>query len=87
MVASGPRHNHASTRHHALSGRRARKGVFITTSSFTREALEFGRQIAENVVLIDGKRLAELMIEHAVAVTHYRVVRIPRIDNDYFDGE
>lgn len=71
----------------ALSGRRARKGVFITTSNFTREAREFGRQIAESVVLIDGQRLAALMIEHAVGVTHYRVFRLPRVDGDYFDAE
>jgi restriction system protein len=71
----------------ALSGRRARKGVFITTSTFTREARDFGRQIAESVVLIDGARLADLMIEHGVAVTHYRVLRLPRVDGDYFDAE
>jgi restriction system protein len=71
----------------ALSGRRARKGVFITTSGFTREAREFGQQIAESVVLIDGARLASLMIEHGVGVTHYRVLRLPRVDGDYFDAE
>jgi len=71
----------------ALSGRRARKGVFITTSSFTREAREFGRQIAESVVLIDGQRVATLMIENGVGVTHYRVLRLPRVDGDYFDAE
>ena len=71
----------------ALSGRRARKGVFIITSSFTREAREFGSQIAETVVLIDGQRLASLMIERGVGVTHYRVLRLPRVDGDYFDTE
>jgi len=71
----------------ALSGRRARKGVFITTSTFTREARDFGRQITESVVLIDGARLADLMIEHGVGVTHYRVLRLPRVDGDYFDAE
>ena len=50
-----------------LAGQRARKGVFITTSSFTREASEYGKQIAESVVLIDGVRLTRLMIEHGVA--------------------
>lgn len=70
----------------ALSGRRARKGVFITTSSFTREAREFGQQITETVVLIDGQRLASLMIERGVGVTHYRVLRLPRVDGDYFDA-
>ena len=71
----------------ALTGRRAKKGVVITTSSFTREALEFGRQVADNVVLIDGTRLATLMIECGVGVTHYRVIRLPRVDGDYFETE
>lgn len=69
----------------ALAGRRARKGVFITTSTFTREAREYGDQISESVVLIDGAMLTRLMIENGVAVTHYRVVRLPRVDQDYFD--
>ncbi len=69
----------------ALAGRRARKGVFITTSSFTREAKEYGDQMGENVVLIDGAKLTRLMIENGVAVTHYRTVRLPRVDPDYFD--
>jgi restriction system protein len=71
----------------ALAGRRAKKGVFITTSSFTREAREFGERVADGIVLIDGQRLASLMIEHAIGVTHYRIVRIPRVDGDYFDVE
>ncbi|MDP2606991.1 MAG: restriction endonuclease [Deltaproteobacteria bacterium] len=71
----------------ALAGRRARKGVFITTSGFTREAREFGSQMADTIVLIDGPRLTSLMIDNGVGVTHYRVLRLPRVDDDYFDGE
>jgi len=71
----------------ALAGRRARKGVFITTSSFTREARDFATQVADSIVLIDGSRLTALMIEHGVGVTHYRVLRVPRVDGDYFDGD
>ncbi len=71
----------------ALAGRRARKGVFITTSTFTREAREFASQVADSIVLIDGARLTSLMIEHGVAVSHYRVVRLPRVDEDYFDAD
>lgn len=71
----------------ALAGRRARKGVFITTSSFTREAREFASQVADRIVLVDGARLASLMIEHGVGVSHYRVVRSPRVDDDYFDAD
>lgn len=69
----------------ALAGRRAKKGVFITTSSFTREAVDYGTQVSENVVLIDGARLTSLMIEYGVGVTHHRVIRLPRVDGDYFE--
>ena len=69
----------------ALAARRAKKGVFITTSTFTREARDFEGHVAEAVVLIDGARLTNLMIEHGVGVTHYRTVRLPRIDGDYFE--
>jgi restriction system protein len=71
----------------ALAGRRARKGVFITTSSFTREAREFASQVAETIVLIDGARLTSLMIERGVGVAHYRVLPLPRVDGDYFDSD
>ena len=67
----------------ALGGRRAKKGVFITTSEFTRDARDFGEQIGDSVVLIEGARLTALMIEHCVGVTH-KTVRLPRIDGDYF---
>lgn len=71
----------------ALAGRRARKGVFITTSSFTREAREFASQVAESIILIDGARLTSLMIEHGVGVSHYRVLRLPKVDDDCFDAD
>ena len=67
----------------ALAGRRANKGVFITTSSFTPQAVEFAGSV-ERVVLVDGARLADLMIEHEVGVTS-RAVRVPKIDSDYFE--
>jgi restriction system protein len=69
----------------ALAGRRAKKGVFITTSSFTGEALDYGTQVSESVVLIDGARLTSLMIEYGVGVTHHRVIRLPQVDGDYFE--
>lgn len=69
----------------ALAGQKARKGVFITTSSFTAQALEFARSV-EGIVLVDGPRLAGLMIDHEVGVTA-RTVKIPKIDGDYFDEE
>ncbi len=67
----------------ALEGRRANKGVFITTSGFTPGALDFAR-LVEKIVLIDGARLANLMMEYGVGVSH-RIVKIPKIDSDYFD--
>jgi restriction system protein len=67
----------------ALAGQRANKGVFITTSSYTAQAFEFARSI-ERVVLIDGVRLAGLMIDHEVGVT-LRSVKVPKLDSDYFE--
>lgn len=71
----------------ALAGRRARKGVFITTSTFTREAREFANQVSERIVLIDGSRLSQLMIDHGVGVSYYRVLQLPKVDEDYFDAD
>lgn len=67
----------------ALAGQRANKGVFITTSTFTAQAHEFARSV-ERVVLVDGTRMAELMIDHEVGVT-MRPLRVPKLDSDYFD--
>ena len=69
----------------ALAGQKAKKGVFITTSGYTAQALEFAKSV-EGMVLIDGVRLAELMIDHEVGVTA-RVVKIPKLDSDYFEEE
>lgn len=69
----------------ALAGQRASKGVFLTTSAFTSQAIEFARSV-ERVVLVDGARLADLMIDHEVGVT-LRPVRVPRLDGDYFEEE
>jgi restriction system protein len=69
--------------HGALAGRRANKGVFLTTSTFSKEAHEFAVQV-EKIVLVDGARLAALMIEHGVGVSH-QALKIPKLDSDYFD--
>jgi restriction system protein len=69
----------------ALAGQRANKGVFITTSGYTAQAIRFAKSV-ERVVLVDGPRLAELMIDHEVGVSA-RTVKIPKIDSDYFDEE
>ena len=67
----------------ALAGQRANRGVFITTSTFTQQAVEFAGSV-ERIVLVDGAKLAELMIDHEVGVAS-RAVRIPKIDSDYFE--
>jgi restriction system protein len=69
----------------ALAGQRANKGVFITTSTYTPQAIEFANSV-ERIVLIDGRRLVELMMDHEVGVSA-RTVKIPKIDSDYFDEE
>ncbi len=69
----------------ALAGQRANKGVFITTSAFTQQAIDFAKSV-ERVVLVDGARLAELMIDYEVGVT-MRPVRVPKLDTDYFDED
>jgi restriction system protein len=69
----------------ALAGQRANKGVFITTSGYTAQAVGFAKSV-ERVVLVDGSRLVELMIDHEVGVSA-RTVKIPKIDSDYFDEE
>ena len=70
----------------ALQGQRATKGVFITTSSFSREAEDFAGNISSKIILIDGERLAELMIDHNVGVAPVGVYELKRIDSDYFEG-
>ena len=68
----------------ALQGQRARKGVFITSSSFSAEALSYARSIQTTIVLIDGAQLAELMIDYGVGVTTAKKLEIKRVDSDYF---
>jgi len=67
----------------ALAGQRANKGVFITTSTFTAQAVEFANSV-ERIVLVDGAKLTELMIEHGVGVDH-RTLKVPKVDSDYFE--
>lgn len=69
----------------ALAARKARKGVFITTSDFSTQAREFSRSVADGIVLVNGADLAWFMIETGVGVTVKRQVRIVSIDSDYFE--
>jgi len=71
----------------ALAGRRASKGVFITTSKFTSDARVYASQVSGSLVLVDGDMLTKLMIEHEVGVSVQRTVKIVRVDSDYFEDE
>ncbi|MBM2832770.1 MAG: mrr restriction system protein [Dehalococcoidia bacterium] len=68
----------------ALQGQRARKGIFITTSQFSREALDFTSRIDSKIVLIDGEALVQFMIDHNIGVSSSATYEIKRIDSDYF---
>jgi len=68
----------------ALDMHRAKKGVFITTSNFSREALEFTSLIEKRIVLINGEQLTELMLEHNLGVSTKQVFEIKALDSDYF---
>jgi restriction system protein len=68
----------------ALQGQRARKGIFITTSTFTADALEYTSRIETKIILIDGSRLAKLMFDHGVGVATASNYEVKRIDSDYF---
>ena len=68
----------------SLTGEGATKGVFVTTSSFSKEAREYVRRIQQRVVLIDGKALAQLLVKHGVGVRERVRYVVSDIDQDYF---
>ena len=68
----------------ALQGKRAAKGIFITTSNFTEGAREYVSKIDSRIVLVDGMQMANYMIEHGVGVTEVASYSVKKIDNDYF---
>jgi restriction system protein len=71
----------------ALAGKKAQKGVFITTSGFKSTASEYAKDVHQKVILIDGDRLADLMIEHNIGVAPFHSYEIKHIDSDYFDQD
>ena len=71
----------------ALAGQRAKKGVFITTSYFTKEALEYSSQMDTKIILIDGKMLSHYMIDYNLGVSVQNVYEIKKIDSDYFEED
>ncbi|MCR4316498.1 MAG: restriction endonuclease [Planctomycetes bacterium] len=71
----------------ALQGKRANKGIFITTSRFTEDALSYVGMINSKIVLIGGERLCELMIDHDIGVTTESVFAVKKVDSDYFEED
>jgi restriction system protein len=71
----------------SLVGLGATKGAFVTTSTFSAPAVEFASRIPQRIILIDGNRLAELMIEHSVGVRLSRKLEFKRLDEDFFSEE
>ncbi len=71
----------------ALAGQGAKKGIFITTSNFTKEALSYSPRNETKIVLIDGTQLTQLMIDYNLGCTTQQVYELKKIDSDYFDEE
>lgn len=71
----------------ALQGQRARKGVLITTSSFSRDAVEYAQNLQTTIVLIDGRQLSELMIDYGIGVSDVETIKLKKLDEDYFGEE
>jgi len=71
----------------ALAQQRAKKGLFITTSSFSGEAEDYVSRIEAKVVLIDGETLAQMMIDHGVGVSTVGTYEVKKIDSDDFSEE
>jgi len=69
----------------SLDGFRARKGVLITTSGFTKEAIEYVKMIGKSIVLIDGEELTRLMFEYDLGVTPVKHYVLKKLDHDYFE--
>jgi restriction system protein len=70
----------------SLTKKHANRGVFITTSWFSKDALEYVEEMPQRIILIDGKRLASLMIEHNVGVAPAKAYILKRMDQDYFEN-
>jgi len=68
----------------ALEARKANKGVFVTTSHFTKSAYEFTAAVSSRIVLIDGERLSSLLIRNNIGVKTFETYEIKRIDEDFF---
>jgi restriction system protein len=69
----------------ALAGKKASKGIFITTSTFHDNASDYAAGLHQKIILIGGRRLAELMIEHGIGVSEEHAYSVKKIDGDYFE--
>jgi restriction system protein len=71
----------------ALAGQQAHKGVFITTSDFADTAIAYAKKVSQKVILIDGDKLADLMIKHNIGVTLSHAYEVKHVDSDYFEQD
>lgn len=71
----------------ALQGQHAKRGIFITTSDFSKEATDFASRVDNKIVLIGGDTLVQYMIDHNIGVTPFANYEVKKIDSDYFTGE
>lgn len=70
----------------ALAGQQAHKGIFITTSAFATTAIEYARKVPQKVILVDGERLGDLMIQHNIGVSTSHAYEVKHVDSDYFES-
>ncbi len=71
----------------ALAGQQAHKGIFLTTSNFADTAIIYAKKIPQKVILIDGDRLADLMIQHNIGVSLSHSYQVKHVDSDYFEQD
>ena len=71
----------------ALAGVKAQRGVFITTSQFSKEAIVYAASLENRVILIDGDGLTDLMFEYGLGVSTLNTYAVKRVDNDFFDED
>ena len=71
----------------ALAGQQAHKGVFITTSDFADTAIAYAKKVSQKVILIDGDKLADLMIKHNIGVAISHAYELKHVDSDYFEQD
>jgi restriction system protein len=71
----------------ALYGRKAKKGIFITTATYSKEARDYADSLDSRVIPIDGVQLAELMFDHGIGVSTANSYVVKRIDSDFFEDD